>query len=404
MRPSSQQQKFFIFMIFILTAGIWVIDTDTTRVLAQVSERIQKIEKEIEDLEEGQQGIQGKREELEKRFNDLQEEREQKLEELMSIDLEMNRTAEDIAAKEKDIKKTKDQADVAEQELKEAEARVDERDDVLKTRVRAMYESGGNISYIEVLLGSASFGDFLQRLDYLSLILRQDQQLLQEFIADQQLIEQKKAEIDGLLASLETQLDELEGLQDRLQRQDQQKRVQIASVESEQQELEDLDEQMQEDMLRMANELSDLVAEKGEVQAQSSPSGGQFAWPVQGYTTVTSPFGMRIHPIYGTKRLHSGMDIGAPQGTPILAAESGVVTFVGTQGGYGNTVIIDHGNGFRTLYPHIRPGGFHVSTGQKVSRGQKIAEVGTTGTSTGPHLHFEVHKNGKQVNPAPYVQ
>jgi murein DD-endopeptidase MepM/ murein hydrolase activator NlpD len=128
------------------------------------------------------------------------------------------------------------------------------------------------------------------------------------------------------------------------------------------------------------------------------------AWPVEGYHTITSPYGNRTHPIHGGTRMHNGLDIGAPQGANIVAAESGVVSMASYYGGYGYTVIIEHGDNTRTLYAHIRSGGIKVSEGESVSRGQKIAEVGSTGSSTAPHLHFEVHKNGQPVNPAPYIR
>jgi murein DD-endopeptidase MepM/ murein hydrolase activator NlpD len=114
-----------------------------------------------------------------------------------------------------------------------------------------------------------------------------------------------------------------------------------------------------------------------------------------------SGFGFRVHPIFGTRRMHTGIDFGAPSGTPIFAAESGVVFSAGTRGGYGNATVIDHGGGISTLYAHQSR--FGVSAGQQVTRGQVIGYVGSTGYSTGPHLHFEVRISGSPVDPAPYL-
>jgi len=131
-------------------------------------------------------------------------------------------------------------------------------------------------------------------------------------------------------------------------------------------------------------------------------SGGVFCWPAPSYTYISSPFGYRIHPVYGTRKYHSGLDLAAPGGSPILAAADGTVRFSGWNGGYGNCLIIDHGGGIQTLYGHSSK--LLVSVGQKVSRGQKVALVGTTGTSTGNHLHFEVLNNGVATDPMPYLQ
>ena len=124
-------------------------------------------------------------------------------------------------------------------------------------------------------------------------------------------------------------------------------------------------------------------------------SAGGYIYPVRG--PITSYFGYRIHPIYGTSRLHTGMDFGVGYGVPILAADNGVVIHSGWYGGYGNTVILDHGGGFTTLYAHASS--LAVSNGQTVNQGQTVSRVGSTGNSTGPHLHFEVRYNGSPINP-----
>ena len=138
------------------------------------------------------------------------------------------------------------------------------------------------------------------------------------------------------------------------------------------------------------------------------PSNGKFRWPVN-WPNITSPYGWRVHPVYNTKKFHSGIDIGGSYGSPIMAAGAGVVIFVTTpvQGhntggsGYGNYCIIDHGGGYTTLYGHCRS--VYVKKGQHVKAGQRIAEMGSTGTSTGSHLHFEVRVNGSPVNPERYL-
>lgn len=142
-------------------------------------------------------------------------------------------------------------------------------------------------------------------------------------------------------------------------------------------------------------------AEIGTEEPAAEYKGGKFVFPAPSYTAVTSEQGWRVHPVFGTSKYHSGMDLAAPSGTAILAAAEGKVTLAGWNGGYGNCVIIDHGGGISTLYGHASA--LHVSTGQKVSAGYRIASVGSTGWSTGPHLHFEVMINGEVTDPRPYI-
>jgi murein DD-endopeptidase MepM/ murein hydrolase activator NlpD len=145
--------------------------------------------------------------------------------------------------------------------------------------------------------------------------------------------------------------------------------------------------------------IADSTASPIAVPAPAEPSLLGYQWPVVG--RVTSPFGYRIHPVYGTRKLHSGLDVGAPTGTPIAATSGGEVIFSGWRGGYGNAVIIDHGGGITSLYAHMSQLG--VSEGTTVDRGDIVGLVGATGTATGPHLHFEIRLGGTPVDPAPYL-
>ena len=156
---------------------------------------------------------------------------------------------------------------------------------------------------------------------------------------------------------------------------------------------------MQAERAKQAQQAQSEYQDNGGVQVFESSGGGGMIWPVSG--EITSPFGWRTHPIFGSSRFHSGLDIGADYGVPIVAAQSGVVIEAGWIGGYGNTVMIDHGGGIVTLYGHNQS--LAVDVGQSVAQGQVISYCGSTGNSTGPHCHFEVRLNGEPVSPYNYL-
>jgi murein DD-endopeptidase MepM/ murein hydrolase activator NlpD len=297
------------------------------------------------------------------------------------------------------------------QELEEAKARIEERGELLDARVRLMY-TNGFVSYLDVLLSATSFSDFLDRFDSLQSILAQDKAILEAHKADKELIEQKKADIETELAGLQELYSKKEDYYNLLVDKEKEKEVmilryneQIEALDQRAEELEHISEENEKQLMELARK------EKAAIEAEKKKkntvyyTGGKLGMPIKDYKYVSSKFGPRTHPITGEKgKQHNGIDFAAPSGTDIFAAESGTVIVAQSMSGYGNTVIIDHGNGLWTLYGHIRKGGIKVKAGEVVKKGQKIAEVGSTGNSTGPHLHFEVRLNEKPVNPENYLR
>jgi len=325
---------------------------------------------------------------------------------LMQIDLRRNETQRKLDKLETQMDDTKEKAAQAQDQLDEAKDRVAKRESLLKTRVKSMYERG-NVSYLDVLLGASDFGDFLTRMEGLQLILEQDTRILEDNIRDKKTIETKKKEIDHQLVVYAGMFEEAGNLKDELDKQEKELQVVKAEMQNQEKELLEIKEEEEQQLLAIAREQSAKYAER--VRAMSSGSngykGGKLALPVAaGSFRFSSGFGMRTDPFTGRSAGHNGVDMAAPKGTTIMAAERGVVIFAGYSNGFGNTVMIKHNSEITTLYGHIREGGIKVSVGQAVERGQKIAEVGSTGRSTGNHVHFTVYKNDVAVDPMPYLR
>ncbi|WP_183568478.1 murein hydrolase activator EnvC family protein [Paenibacillus endophyticus] len=307
-------------------------------------------------------------------------------------------------------------------ELDQAEERVNTRDELLQSRMRLMY-TNGFVSYMDVLLSATSFTDFIDRFDALQSILSQDRDILAEQREEKELVALKKVEVEKQFGEMSKIYEKLEMYEAHLAKKEEEKQLMIASynsniqqldgkldqidsklhqIDSTLEELEGISKEQEDLLMALAAKVSKLNAEKNNI---SNPySGGKLGMPIRDNYRISSNFGTRVHPISGKKHTHTGIDFAAPQGTDIYAAEDGVVLVAQSWSSYGNCVIIDHGNGLWTLYGHIRNGGIKVEKGEKVQKGQKIAEVGSTGNSTGPHLHFEVRKNQTPVNPSSYLK
>jgi murein DD-endopeptidase MepM/ murein hydrolase activator NlpD len=314
-------------------------------------------------------------------------------------------------------------------DLENAENRVSERDKLLKSRLRFMYMNG-TVSYWEVLLSATSFSDFLDRYQSLKTIVEQDKSILEANKQDRDLIVVKKKEVQQQLDQVKSLFNDTQIAKASLEKQEKQKEVVIASLSAKEKDAEELSDEHEQNLVLMAKQKALLFTKKNEILQQeelarqraaaaaaaasakkkggaaqvANVGGGKLQWPVPFSSTITSTFGYRVDPIKGVSKLHKGIDIGAPNGSTINAAESGTVLIASWVTGYGNTVVIDHGNGMWTWYGHIRNGGTNVSEGDFVKRGQKIAEVGSTGDSTGNHLHFEVRIHEEAVNPMPYLK
>lgn len=267
---------------------------------------------------------------------------------------------------------------------------------VYKKRLRDIYENG-QVNYLDVLLGAADFRDFSSRMYLLQRVIRRDFALIDRLEEQREALLQQKAELDDIRKQLaaahaESQKEKEIVAQKTVERQKlyEQALAEKAQLDAEYEELQRNSQEITAMIQRMEQE--------GRMMPQAGGT-GQLAWPVNG--EITSPFGWRVHPIWGTQIFHAGLDIGADYGDPVHAADSGTVVFAGWMGGYGNAVMIDHGSGMVTLYGHNSS--ITVGEGEQVSKGQTIALAGSTGNSTGPHCHFEVRIHGEVVSPLQYL-
>lgn len=372
---------------------------------------------EIDALKDQRSGIESKKADIQTQIADLQARQETVIEQKTKLDEQNELTRQEIEIIVEQIALYTDMISQKEVELEEAVAAEEEQMERLRTRMRAM-EENGTLTYMSIVFKATSFTDFLTRLDFVSEIMQYDKQLEEDYIAAREHVEDVKAAYEITKAENEAVKGELEETKARLEREIEEAYQLIAQYEAEIEEQKELYQKQIEEEARLEAEIANMVAElerQIEAARQAAAAGnsggtgwtgaitsgtGQLQWPV--YGTVTSEYGNRIHPIYGNTRFHAGIDISASSGTAIAAADSGtVITASYNAGGYGNYVVISHGGGISTLYGHMT--NYIVSVGQSVSKGETIGYVGSTGASTGPHLHFEVRINGSTTNPRNYL-
>lgn len=382
----------------------------------------------VKSLKKEQDGIKSEIKTTQEKIKRAQNESKSVEDQIEELDKKMNKASIELVKVEDELDSIQKSIEKNLKELKEAEEKLAEKQENFEARIKVMYMNG-NVGYLELLLTSKDIEDFFSRKDMVQAIAEQDKELLTVMKEQKEIIEEKKVELEAQRASLSATKTKLESRKKDLQTATREKNVlmlrlqkNINEFEKEYDKLNDFaagiegkilklqeEQRAREEAKRREAAAKDSSSSSGSSSNSSNSSsssgaytGGRMAWPVPSASSVSSYFGYRIHPIFHTKKLHTGIDIPASSGSNVIAASGGTVIFAGWLGGYGNAIMVDHGGGIVTLYGHNSS--LVSGVGQSVGKGTVIAKVGSTGNSTGPHSHFEVRQNGKYIDPLPWVR
>ena len=355
---------------------------------------------QIDALEAERDELSAEREEMEAGIAELEAEHADIMERKTALDERNELYRQEIELIEEQVELYTSLVEQKKLEVDSALERENEQLANYRRHVRAM-EENGSFTWLAIIFGSKSLGELLSNIDMVGEIMEADRRSYEQYTAAREESERVQAEYEDMLTELDARQAELEAEKAELEAQIEEAEQLIAELEAQlETDRAAYEEQLAKEQA-LESEIQNMIAELERQEAANSiVSTGTYIWPLPGYSPG-SAYGWRVHPIWGDMRFHAGEDIGAPSGTPILAADSGIATVIPNNGnGYGNYIIINHGGGRTTLYAHMSA--FAVSNGQSVTQGQTIGYVGSTGNSTGPHLHFEVRVNGATTDPKSY--
>ena len=353
---------------------------------------------DLNDLQEEQSAVQANQDMAMTQLQAVQEELSTNLNQIQELNNNIAQYETEITNYNNQIVELQNNITQMESEIAKAQENYDKQKKLLDDRLITVYESGST-EYLDVILSSKSITEFLSSYYLISILTDSNIDFLDDIERQKKLIEEEKKKIEKQKNQINTAKEEMEKASIILQN----TKVMKDSYTAQ---LTDQEKKIQSEIDAYQTQINQLEAEIQSITSNSlivNPNyvGGIMLWPLPGYTRLSSTFKMRVHPITGVYKLHSGIDIPAPKGTDVLAANDGVVVKAGRNTAYGNMVIIDHGGGVSTLYGHGSE--ITVTLGQTVKKGDVILKVGSTGYSTGNHLHFEVRTNGDPVDPLPYV-
>lgn len=431
-----KQSKWTLRVLAIATSGALLFTGPSA-----LANSLNDLKGQQKELEQKKESINSNIKETEGKINQNESKIDQIMAQIQALDTEILDTEKNISNVLNEIKLTTDEIEKLKASIVELERKIEERDKLLKERIRAVQVSGGSVSYLDVLLGANSFVDFIDRFSAVNTLMEADRTILKEQADDKKQLEEERASLEKKLEEQEESKNKLVNLKASLDKQKASKGTLVDQLEAEQSKLLEQKQVMEteyEEVLNISADVQNKIVAEQKRQAerarkiaeekkrkaaeerkrQQSSSGSSVAipevssgaWTKPANGTFTSGYGYRIHPIYGKGKMHYGVDFANSTGTPVVSAADGVVSYASPLSTYGNVIMVTHsidGQTFTSLYAHLSK--INVSVGQVVSKGEHIGAIGTTGNSTGPHLHFEIHlgnwegMTANSVNPLRYI-
>lgn len=377
--------------------------------ISELKNSIEKKQQEIKDAQDQKKQLQSGLTDVKTIIDGL----EQSKKDLAAYVTQLDANLTEIQAKISGIKEMISQKEIeitqTQSELDAAVAKEEAQYENMKVRIRSMYERGDDF-YFEAILSARSFADMLNRVDYMEKVSASDRRMLEEFRTTREYVEVCKAQLESEQELLEEAKRNVEAEEASLESLISQKEAEIKAYEEDISNREQLLKEYEAEIAAQDAEIKEMerVAKALQTQLEQANGqkrtydGGMFAWPAPSYTRISDDYGNRMHPTLKVQKFHNGIDMAAPGGSPILAAYNGTVVAASYSSTMGNYIMIDHGDNLYTIYMHASA--LYVSQGAEVVKGQKIAAVGTTGRSTGNHLHFGVRLNGSYVSPWNYLK
>jgi len=354
----------------------------------------------VHQLQQRQQQIQQQIQRNQRRLGELRQAEEEARRRMGSLRQNLRQTEVSLQDNQYRLEQAQKALEQAQQELQELEDRLRRQQRGTAARLRYLQRQGAE-HWWALLLTSRDLNEFFDRRHQLQLLIEADRRLIQELQAMAKEVEQQRIALEAQRNEISLILQELAAQKNQLQQQAAAQEQLMSRLAKERAAYEAAQRRLEADSQQLTRLIQYLLAQQARQRRGRDPfqGRGRLLPPVHG--PITSGFGWRVHPIYGSRRFHTGIDFGVPIGTPVRAAERGTVLYAGWYGGYGYTVIINHGGGITTLYAHNSR--ITVGVGQEIQRGQVVAASGSTGLSTGPHVHFEVRVNGQPVDPRRYL-